>query len=329
MDKKKKQFLKKMMLCLVILVISGSFFGCRSGNTAAPLTKSGFFLDTVVTITLYDTRDDSLLEKGFSLCRQYEELFSKTRENSDIYCINHSKGEAVCVSDETIQVLKEALHFGTCTNGLFDISIGAVNNLWDFSGESVDVPAKNDIQAACEFTDYTRIVISGNAVSVPEGMKLDLGGIAKGYIGDKLKEFYVEQGVTSALLNLGGNIICIGNPPDKDNFVIGIKQPFSENHSITSIKVKNTSIVTSGIYERYFETDGQLYHHILDPSTGYPVQTDLYSVTILAENSMRADAISTSCLMMGLEQSKKWLKKYAPDVKAIFITQDYDVIEYK
>lgn len=328
MVEQKRRFFKKWVMGLVISLIVCSFYGCKSGHTAVPVTKSGFLLDTVVTITLYDTENPSLLDDGFSLCRKYEDLFSKTKENSDIYRINHSAGEAVSVSEETILLLKKGMLFGEDTDGLFDISIGAVNNLWDFSGETAKLPATEDIEAACGFTDYTQIVISGNAVSVPKGMELDLGGIAKGYIADQLKEFYVSQGVTSALLNLGGNVICIGSPPDKDSFTIGIKQPFSENRTATSVKVKNTSVVTSGIYERYFETDGQLYHHILDPDTGYPAQTDLYSVTIVSENATNADAISTSCLMMGLEKSKAWLKNYAPDVKAIFITQDNEVLSY-
>ncbi len=255
-------------------------------------------------------------------------MLSKTDKNSEIYALNNSKGKPIAVSEDTLYLIKKGIEYSEKTNGLFNIALGSVSNLWDFTGETCAVPDNNKLQQALKTIDYNLIEISGNAVTIPEGMQLDLGGIAKGYIGDKLKEFYLEKGISSALLNLGGNIVCIGTPPHNDSFHIGIKKPFSQNETITSVHINDQCVVTSGIYERYFEKDGTIYHHILDPATGYPVQTDLYGITLIANSSMEADILSTICLLLGHKRAQEFLQSY-DDVEVIFITDDYEVISHK
>ncbi|MCI8373442.1 MAG: FAD:protein FMN transferase [Lachnospiraceae bacterium] len=307
-----------------ILLISLSLNSC-SFKTQEPITKTGFYLDTFITISLYDTRDEEYLNMGMELCRKYDALLSKTNENSEIYKINHNHGQPFIVSDETAQLIQKGIDSAKKTDGLFDISIGRLSSLWDFKDKDSAIPDESTLAEARTYVDYQQIKLEGNTVTIPEGMELDLGGIGKGYIGDQLKQFYVEKGITSALLNLGGNILCIGTPPDREQFLIGIKKPFSNGDPITTVHVDNQCVVTSGVYERYFEKNGKVYHHILDPATGYPAETDLYSATIIADHSVDADILSTACLMMGKEKAEEFIKKYN-GIRAVLITNTYEII---
>lgn len=316
---------KTKLSILLLLVISLLGLNACSQKKNTPISKSSFYLNTVITITLYNTENEELLTQGMNLCKKYDKMLSKTDKHSEIYAINHSQGNPVTVSDDTLYLIKKGIEYGNMTDGLFNIAIGSVSSLWNFTDESHIIPDDSALQHALSRTDYNLIEISGNAVTIPEGMQLDLGAIAKGYIGDKLKEFYLENGVSSALLNLGGNIVCIGTPPEKDSFHIGIKKPFSENETITSVRVNDKCVVTSGVYERYFKKDDVIYHHILDPKTGYPAKTDLYGITIVADNSMAADILSTTCLILGLDKAREFLGDFK-DVEAIFITDEYEII---
>ena len=173
--------------------------------------------------------------------------------------------------------------------------------------------------------DYTQIKVEGNTVTLPEGMMIDLGGIAKGYIADELAAFLREQGVTSADLNLGGNVITIGRKPDGTAWRIGVQNPHgSRDESILILNLVDATVVTSGNYERYFELDGVRYHHILDPETGYPVSNGLASVSIITQSSMYADALSTACYVLGLEEGMALIEELE-DVEAIFITEDLEI----
>lgn len=307
----------------ILLVIC---FCCGCGSTDnLSISKDGFSLDTVITITLYGTDDESLLDEGFALCGYYEKLLSPTIEGSDIYRINHNKGP-VSVDAVTAFLLSEGIKYYEQSGGLFDISIGTVSELWDFTSGSAQIPDKEEISNAVSKVDASAIEVSGCTVTVPEGMKLDLGGIAKGYIAQKLAAFYSAKGVSSALLNLGGNVVCIGTPPDRDAFKIGIKKPFSDGETIKNVEIDNKCVVTSGVYERFFYKDDILFHHILDPERGYPCDTDLYSVTVIGDDSMEADAFSTICLMLGREKAETFARE-RPDVRFIFVTDTYEVIE--
>ena len=164
------------------------------------------------------------------------------------------------------------------------------------------MPDAGAISAALARVDWTKVSVDGNVVTLPAGMGLDLGGIAKGYIADKLREYLSENGVDSALINLGGNVLTLGGKPDGSNFTIGVQKPFGQNSDILgACRLKGMSVVTSGIYERYFVEDDRLYHHILDTKTGYPVENELYSVTIISPTSTDGDALSTICFAFGSE----------------------------
>ncbi len=324
----KELFMKKKPLPLFFCLFWALMLsGC--GKASEPISRTGFYFDTAVTITVYDATDEPLIDTCFSLCQKYEELFSRTKEGSDVYRINHSQGKPVEVSPETISLLQTALSYAKLSNGRIDPTIAPLSSLWDFGvqaaldEEQVRIPDETQIQEGLSHVGYEKIHLSGNQVVLEDpGASIDLGFVAKGYVADRLKEYLLEQGVEHALLDLGGNVLTLGSRPDGEPFRIGIQRPFDQGGSAAAIlSVRDQSLVSSGVYQRYFEKDGRLYHHILDPQTGYPVENSLYSVTILSRSSLEGDALSTTCFCLGLEEGMKLIESL-PGVEAVFITQD-------
>ena len=317
---------KHLFYCFYIL-ISLILTGC-SIKAKEPISKTGIYFDTVIQIDIYDSSDTKLLNQCFEYCESFEQTISRTIETSEIYKINHSKGNPVEVSDMTIELLQKGIEYGDLTNGKFDITIAPLMELWDFKNNSGDVPSHDDILEALSHVNYKNIVIDGNKVSLSDpDAAIDLGGIAKGYMADYLKEYLISEGIENALINLGGNILTVGSKPDGTPFNLGIQKPFDkQGTTITSVKVTDSSVVSSGVYERYFEVDNTLYHHILDTTTGYPCDNNLLGVTILSEKSVDGDALSTSCFVLGLDAGQKLIKTL-DGVDAIFITEDYELID--
>lgn len=320
---------------LIALIIAQT--GCSS--EVEPVSMDNYYLDTTCNITVYSTDKDGGLDEGiankaidsaYELCAQLDKTISKTTKVSDIARLNDAAGEWVEVSDYTVELLQAGLDYSAKSGGIFDITIGRLTNLWDFHAEEPVVPDEADLQDAVNHVDYSCVQIDGNKVRLtdPEAC-IDLGGIAKGYIGDKMVENLENNGVTSAIVNLGGNIICIGGKPDGDAFNIGVEAPFSDRTDIVgSIGVKDKTLVTSGVYERMFEKNGTIYHHILDVKTGYPKKSDLDSVTIVADkgHSMNCDAMSTICLLKGYKEAREFIESI-DGVEAVFVMQDGS-IEY-
>ena len=317
------KYLRTSLLLLIIIL----FVGC-STPAKAPITKSGFYFDTIVTITIYDSHDEAILNECFSLCRTFEDKLSKTVTDSDISKINAAGGRPVEVSDLTIEVLKKGIYYSELTDGAFDITIAPLSNLWNFKSSSPSIPQHSALTEALGHVNYKNIVIENNTVTlIDPDASIDLGGIAKGYMADLLKDFLRGKGINKALINLGGNVLTIGNKPDGKPFAVGIQRPFSEHNTpITAVSANDISVVTSGIYERYFKLDHKIYHHILDTTTGYPCENNLYSVTILSDKSVDGDALSTACFVLGLEQGIQLIQSL-DSIEAIFITNTYEVID--
>lgn len=316
----------KLLRTLLLLLISILLTGCNL-SARDPITKSGFYFDTIIQITIYDSDDTSLLDTCFTYCEEFENLVSRTKENSDISRINNANGTPVTVSDTTIELLEMGIHYGELTNGAFDITIAPLSELWDFKNNPGIIPSPNEISDTLSHVNYKNIRIKENTVTLtdPEAA-IDLGGIAKGYMADRLKEYLKNEGIESALINLGGNILALGEKPDGTAFHIGIQKPFDrQNASISSVPITDSSVVTSGAYERYFEVDNQIYHHILNTESGYPCNNELFSVTILSKDSIVGDALSTSCFALGLTDAKKLIDSL-DGIEAIFITNEFSVI---
>ena len=292
------------------------------------IEKTGIHFDTVINIKLYDTDNISLLDNCFKFCDEFEQTISRTIETSEIYQINHANGNPVEVSDVTIDLLQKGIEYGELTNGKFDITVAPLSELWDFKNNPGELPSQNAIDEALSHVNYKNILINGNTVTLTDpAAAIDLGGIAKGYMADQLKEYLLSEGVESALINLGGNMLAIGSKPDGSEFNIGIQKPFDkQGTTITSVKTDDYSIVSSGVYERCFELNDRIYHHILDTETGYPYENGLLSVTILSPKSVDGDALSTSCFALGLEEGMKLIESLE-NTEAIFITDDYKLYD--
>ena len=324
---------KAVLLLLFVLALIISQTGCDKKETGPEtLSKDGFFLDTVCTITVYDlegaTSSNDFAEKAeaaidgaFELCGEYENLLSKTIETSDVARINAAGGEAVECDGRTIEVINDGIQFGYISEGSFNIGIGTVTDLWDFHAVEPVVPADDAIKNAIEHvhncaitSSYINTLVEGNKVTLsdPES-KIDLGGIAKGYIADALGEYLVGEGVTGGVIDLGGNIVVIGyknggDAEEGEPIRVGIKKPYTETNEIVgTLALHDACVVTSGIYERYFEVDGVKYHHILNPETGYPVDSEFESITVVGPlgTSEECDALATTILIKG----KAWLEK--------------------
>lgn len=326
---KKKQMLSGSILVVLVLLVFAAFYRQRL-VPAEPISETAFKLNTVVKVTIYDSDDRSLLTEVFGLCDKYEALFSRTKESSEIYRLNHGmlpeEDGFFTLSPETAELVSKGLEYSRLSDGAFDIAIAPVSSLWDFTSDEKIVPEKDALAKALPLIDYRDVELDQNRIRfAKKGMGLDLGAIAKGYIADRMKDFLVGKGVKSAIIDLGGNILCIGNKPDNTPFRIGVQKPFANrSETVSAVSISDGSVVSSGIYERYFEKDGRFYHHLLNPATGYPYDNGLVSVTILSEQSVDGDGLSTSCFALGLKKGMELIERL-PDVEAVFITADEEL----
>lgn len=315
---------KRLTSLLMATVIMLS--GCSVLGGKRNLTYTDTLFDTVISIQILDIADEEVLKGCEQICKKYDVMFSRTNESSEIYKINNASGNAVEVSDDTITIIKKGIYYSEISKGAFDITIGSVSALWDFKSAEHKIPSKKDIRDAKSHINYKDILINGNTVQLADSKtQIDVGALAKGYIADRLKEYLLENGVKHALINLGGNVLAIGSKADGSDFNIGIQKPFDESgEPITSVKISDHSIVTTGIYQRYFEQEEKIYHHILDPDTGYPCENNLYSVTIITDSSLTADALSTTCFLLGYEKGMRLINQL-DNVDAVFITDDNEL----
>ena len=322
--------INRFLLVTALIFMCASVSGCT--RNAEPVTETGFYLDTIVQITLYDTNGvDSCKEnirECFTLIDDYEHLFSATIEGSDIWNINHADGNPVTVSDDTISLLQTALHYCELTDGQVDLTVLPLSELWNFGSEKdPHRPDDEDIKDTVSHINYHSVLINGNIVTLADpDASIDLGFIAKGYIADRLKEYLLSQDIESACISLGGNLVTIGSKPDGQPYRIGIQKPFApEGEIITAIDVSDASVVSSGVYERYFCEEGTLYHHLLDTSTGFPANKNIAGVTILAPLSVDADALSTTCYFLGIDAGIQLIESLE-NTEALYITMDGELI---
>lgn len=273
-----------------------------------PITRDIFAMDTYMNLKVY-SNDENILDISQEKISQLEKLFSVTDENSDLWKINHSNGQEVSISDETAEILQKSLEVCNSTNGALDISIYPVLKEWGFTTNLYKVPTQDRIELLLKNVNYRNISLDDNNISIPEDYQIDLGSVAKGYTGDCLMNIFKENGVQSALVNLGGNVQAYGTKPDGSLWNVAIKNPFSSNEEMCIVSISDKAVITSGNYERYFtDDDGNRYWHILDTATGYPADNGLVSVTIIGDSGTMCDALSTALFVMGTEKAIEYWK---------------------
>lgn len=312
-----------LILCCIFLI------GCASENTT-PISISEFKLNTIVTITIYDSQNIQLLEECMAICDRYELLFSRTNPESELYRLNHRELDSLNgtynLSSDTAALIEKGLEYSRLSDGAFDITVAPLSDLWNFTSSSPKAPDAGRLQSVLPLVDYKNIELRGQSFRfLQDKTALDLGAVAKGFIADEIKAYLTSQGVNSAMINLGGNVLCVGNKPDGAAFKIGIQKPFADrNETIATMEITDKSVVSSGIYERFFEENQRLYHHLLNPKTGYPYNNGLISVTIISDLSVDGDGLSTACFALGLEKGMALIESL-PQTDAIFITEDYEM----
>ena len=297
--------LKHLLAFFMVIALLG---GCAKKQPGEQISETRLLLDTFCTITIHGDVDQRLLDEAFEICEEYENLLSITIEGSDIWRINNAGGEPVKVDLRTIEVIKAGLEFAQITGGMFDITIGRLSRLWDFgtTGEA-KVPSEQEIETARATIDYTKVNIEGETVQLgdPDAW-IDLGGIAKGFIGDKIAEHLTSRGAAGALINLGGDVITAGNRKDGKPWRIALRDPFGEAEDWLGVfEISGSSVISSGTYERKFEKDGITYHHILDPNTGYPVASDVVSATVVTSGGMVGEGLATAAVLMGSDRARE------------------------
>lgn len=304
-------------------LLSAAFLltGCSGAPTQEPESATFFAMDTAMDFTVYG--DAALLDEAETLIGSLEEQVSVTDEHSDIYAIDHTGSGSL--SGNAAELMAQALELCRRTGGALDISVYLIVRAWGFTTGSYQVPDEETIQSLLPLVDYTQIQYDAatGVVTLPEGMEIDLGSVAKGYAGQLAAQMLREHGVQSALLNLGGNVQTVGAKPDGSPWQIGIKDPQGED-AMMVLSVEDQAVVTSGGYERYFEQDGQTYWHIMDPSTGHPADSGLLSVTIVGKQGIICDGLSTSLFVMGLEKAAD-LWAQSCDFEAVFVTASGEV----
>lgn len=326
MNSKKQVYFKEQLISF-ILFLAMVLFSAGCAKQAEPETITGFYFDTFITITLYQQITPEIREEVLNLCETYENMFSAEIEQSDIYKINHAAGEPVAVNIETIELIQTAIYYAAKTGGKCDPTIYPVSSLWDFSSESSIIPDENLLSEKLTHVNYQNIILSETTVTLTDPQAaIDLGFIAKGYIADKLKEYFISKDITLGIINLGGNILTINNKPDGSPYRIGIDYPFKEQSlPILTLHITDLSVVTSGIYQRYFTKDDIIYHHLLDTKSGYPSNQGLYSVTIIGSSSAICDALSTAVYLCGPEDGMELINQ-TDGYEAVFVTDQYELL---
>lgn len=301
-----RRYIIPLLLCLCLLAGCDTARAPNEENDQSD-TVELMAMDTFMRVTAYGEHREAA-ELAKDEITALEALLSVTDEGSEIYAANHAGGKSVALSDDTAALLERALALCESTGGALDVTIYPVVRAWGFTTDKFRVPEADELAELLERVDYTRVSLEGNTLTLPAGVELDLGAVAKGYAGDRVAALLREQGVENALLELGGNIHTVGSKPDGSLWRVAVTDPAGDGYAGV-VEVADKAVVTSGGYERYFEQHGETYWHIIDPATGYPARTGLQSVTIVAEEGVKCDALSTALFVMGPEKAEKFWRE--------------------
>lgn len=309
----------KVILAFAITMLCIVFIGCGF-NGSTPYEREIFSLDTFINLKIYGENGEENANLAQKKITQFENMFSVTNPNSDVSKIN-SESVGTNISTDTVKLIQFSLDMSNLTNGAFDISVYPVVKLWGFTTEKNNIPKQSDIDNALNLVDYRKISVdeSKGRVTLEKNTEIDLGAVAKGYISQQIADMLKQNGVESAVLSFGGNIQTVGLKNGR-LWQIGIKYPDS-SESFAMLSVGETAIVTSAADQRFFEENGKKYHHIIDPSTGYPAENGTKSVTVVCNDGAKADALSTAIFVMGAEEAIQFYKS-SEGFDFVILTED-------
>ena len=312
------------LLLAGVLAAGAVLTGCGGEQKVSSQSSQVFAMDTVMLLTVYGDQAQQGLDQAEQTIQKLEKLWSATDENSEIWALNHSGGNWVELSEDTREILSRGLELCALTDGALDLTAYSAVQAWGFPTGAYRVPDEAELEQLVGTIDYTQVELDDNQARLPEDMSLDLGAVAKGRLGEVLSQDLKELGVTSALLELGGNIQTVGTKPDGSRWRVGIQDPNSqEGGYLAIVEVADQAVVTSGDYQRYFEQDGQTYCHIMDPATAAPADSGVDSVSIVGSDGTVCDALSTALFVMGEEKGAQFWKDHPEmDFEAIFVSQD-------
>jgi thiamine biosynthesis lipoprotein len=336
LDKNRTSARSLLLFFFSLLLLSVIVYGVREREVTGinTISRESLAMDTIIRVSVSSGKTpeelDRVLDGVFLLIANLDDSLSMHKPSSDISRVNtHAGREPVKVARRTATVLREALAAAELTGWAFDATIGPITALWrirDAENPRLALPEDHEIKEALSLVGGDMMTVSGDDTVYLEkaGMKIDLGGIAKGFAAAEAGSFLSEAGIESALIDLGGNVLAVGNRPNGTPWRIGVQHPYRpRGEPICSITVNGASVITAGVYERFTEIGGKRYPHIFDPSTGRPVEGNLLSATVVAEDPAMGDALSTAFMTLGLEKSKKMLETL-PGVEAIFISKSED-----
>lgn len=333
---------KKTLSILLATVFLTLLAGCNQASKSEtakinkePYTDQQSLLGTYVQVRIYDDGKEDVLEKAFDRVKELGDKITVNEKGSEIDEVNAQAGiKPVKVSDDIYPLLKRAYEYSEDSSGGFDMAIGPITQLWHIGFDDARKPSQEEIDQTLKLVDYHKVILNDEDQSVyleEKGMELDLGAIAKGYITDEVVKVLKDNGVTTAIVDLGGNVYVLGHSPrGKDmDWTVGIQDPNkARNTVIGTVKKSNRTLVTSGIYERYLEVDGKTYHHLFDPETGYPFDNDIAGVTVVTNKSIDGDGLSTAVFAMGVKKGLEYAEGLK-DVDVIFVTKEDEVFVSK
>ena len=300
-----------IVLCLPLLLC-----GCAQGSAE----REFFAMDTVMQLHAYGPRSDRALADAEAEIYRLEGSLSCRDEHAALARLNEAGGGTI--SEETAALLQTALTLCGKTGGAYDPALGALSQAWGFSDGAYRVPEPDALAEAMQSSGAGLVQLDGTSVTLENGAQLDLGGIAKGYAAGRVRAILKEAGVTSAIISLGGNVAAVGTKPDGSAWTVGLQDPDSPEAYFGTVSIADACVVTSGAYQRYFEEDGVRYHHILNPATGFPAESGVKSVSVVAEDDTLADALSTALFVMGLDAGAELWRSSGLSFEAVFVTDD-------
>lgn len=328
----RKQNGRKLASIVLAIAVAGMLTACTSNNMSVSsnndkFNSEEFAMGTVITQTVYGKNGQAAIDETTKKIEDLEALLTFNAPEGDIYKLNENAGKnKVELDPETVKIIKKSQEVAELSNGAFDVTVGPLVKSWAIGTPDEHIPSKEELGKILPLINYKDLTVDGNTVGLKRtGQEVDLGGIAKGYAGDVAIDIYKKHGIQSAFINLGGNVVTLGNKPDGSQWKVGIRNPRPKGTQgeeiLGSISVTNKAVTTAGDDQRYFEKDGQRYFHILDPHTGFPAKSGLMSVTLVTDSSFDADAFDTAIFILGLEKGKEFIKQHG-GIEAVFITTD-------